>query len=109
MPIPLPAAVLALSVAVSLCSAGAVGASPMLLERQTQAEQRQSLEHLLDAISQAAKKLTDRLTGQAALAQRDAIRPALALSPQAPSPADHPTPPDLLLRDALLNLPPPVC
>lgn len=109
-PIPLPAAVLALSVAVCIGTAGSAGASPMLFERATQAEQRQTLEHLLDVISQAAKKLTDQLFGQSAQFDREARRPALALAPEsAPSWVDATTPAVLPLREALLNLPPPVC
>lgn len=81
----------------------------MLAERPARIEQRETIEHLLDAIQQAAKKLTDRLVGQSALAEREAIRPALALERQVNSLADATPPVILSLRDALLNLPPPAC
>jgi len=106
-PIPLPAAVLALSVAVCIGSAGPVGAAPLIGERATQAEQRETFEHLIDALQQAAKKLTDKLVGQAAHASDATLRPQAALRSQAISYADAQTPAVLLLRDALLNLPPP--
>lgn len=84
-------------------------ASSFQAERTAQAEQRETIEHLLGAIQQAAKKLTERLSGQAAHAERDAIRPALALSSDQPFNADAHSPSVLPLRDALLDLPPPTC
>ncbi|MFN3169011.1 MAG: hypothetical protein ACE37H_18340 [Phycisphaeraceae bacterium] len=106
-PIPLPAAVLALSVAVCIGSAGHVGAAPLVGERATQAEQRETLEHLIDALQQAAKKLADKLAGQSAHAADDALRPQAALIQQAYPCTDATTPAIPLLRDGLLNLPPP--
>jgi hypothetical protein len=106
-PIPLPAAVLALSVAVCIGSAGPAGAAPLIGERATQAEQRETFEHLIDALQQAAKKLTDKLVGQSAHASDAALRPQAALRSQALPDADASTPAVPLLRDALLNLPPP--
>ena len=108
-PIPLPAAVLALSVAVCIGAAGPANGSPIAVERPVSAEQRQTLEHLLDAIQRAAKKLTDQLTGQATLADRAAVRPVLALVPNDPPTAGAFYVVDLHLREALLNLPPPTC
>lgn len=108
-PIPLPAAVLALSVAVCIGAAGQAQASDLRAYRTTQAEQRQTIEHLLDAIQQAARKLTDRLDGQAIAIQRGAIRPTLALTTERLSTAEPTCPATPLLREALLNLPPPAC
>lgn len=107
MPIPLPAAVLALSVAVCIGSAGSAGASPMMVERASQGESRYAIEHLLDAIQQAAKKLTDTLVGQAVPTLRQDLRPVLALTAQRPVSIDTARPAVPLLRDSLLNLPPP--
>lgn len=105
--IPLPAAVLALSVAVCLGAAGSVQASSQRLS--TQADQRETIEHLLGAIQQAAKKLTDQLTGQAAaFDRRDALPIVLTEACQAQSQGDD-VPGVLFLREALLNLPPPGC
>lgn len=106
-PIPLPAAVLALSVAVCIGSVGAAGASPLMLERACQAEQRQTIEHLLDAIQQAARTLTDRLVGQAAHADRATFRLSLDVQSLSHPSAQALLPAVCLLRDALLNLPPP--
>ncbi len=108
-PIPLPAAVLALSVAVCIGAAGPANGSPIAVERPASAEQRQTLEHLLDAIQRAAKKLTDQLTGQVALIDRAAVRSALALVASDPPSADAFCVVDLLLRETLLSLPPPSC
>lgn len=75
----------------------------------SQAEQRQSLEHLLEAIQQAAKKLTDQLDGQLALYERQgtSVSAPTHLQPSAWASCDaraiH------LLRENLLNLPPPSC
>ncbi len=100
---------LALSVAVCISSAGVAGASPMLAHRSAQIEQRDTLEHLLDAIQQATKKLTDRLVGQSALADREAMRPVRALGLHLVSLADVDAEAVSCLREELLNLPPPVC
>lgn len=111
-PIPLPAAVLALSVAVCLGASATAQADTLRAGHRAQADQRQALEHLLEAIQQAAeklnKKLADRLDGQAAFVQTDSagrciaadqcvIRPTV-VRPASASPS---------LREALLNLPPP--
>lgn len=107
--IPLPCALLALSVAVCLGAAGPVDASTLRAAANTQAEQRQSLEHLLEAIQLAAKKLTDRLDGQIAMHERqDAATLATTIS-EPTSLVSDPLLTVLFLRDALLNLPPPSC
>ena len=105
--IPLPAAVLALSVAVCLGAAGPVDASLLRPGQATQAEQRETLEHLLDAIQQAAKKLTDQLAGQSALADSQGVNVLLdaVVVPHAAPGQYAPAIPSL--REALLNLPPP--
>jgi hypothetical protein len=107
--IPLPCALLALSVAMCITAAGPVEASTLRSTNATQAEQRETIEHLLGAIQQAAKKLTDQLTGQSAMLER---QHTTAFFPQATKPC--PTASDdrltvLFLREALLNLPPPTC
>lgn len=107
--IPLPVAVLALSVAVCIGSGLPAAAEHLRPGQRAQDEQRETLEHLLDAIQQAAKKLSDRLDGQAAHLQRSAIRPVLSLIDSAP-PASEPQAQAIQpLRDTLLNLPPPTC
>lgn len=106
-PIPLPAAILALSVAVCLGAAGPVEASAH--RSSTQADQRETFESLLGAIQQAAKKLTDQLTGQAVGFDRQHALPiALTLGP-VPQPVGADVPALHFLREALLNLPPPAC
>ena len=107
--IPLPCALLALSVAMCITAAGPAQASTLRGAATTQAEQRETFESLLGAIQQAAKKLTDQLTGQAVAFDRQGALP-IALTPagQAQSQGDD-VPGVLFLRDALLNLPPPSC
>lgn len=105
--IPLPAAVLALSVAVCL---GAAGPAESATSRASgQAEQRDAIEHLLEAIQLAAKKLTDQLTGQVAAFDRPGDVPMDASSKACPFPRVQFTPCVAILREALLNLPPPSC
>lgn len=107
--IPLPCALLALSVAVCLGAAGTVEASTLRSTGTAQAEQRPTLEHLLEAIQQAAKKLTDRLDGQLAVLPNQSPASPVNAACDAPPAAqgDLRVPP--LLREALLNLPPPAC
>lgn len=108
-PIPLPAALLALSVAVCLGATGPVDASTLRSSQATQAEQREALEHLLDALQQAAKRLTHKLDGKAAFVRCDTAWLTPINATPADLYADVPTLVDLHLREALLNLPPPVC
>ena len=107
--IPLPVALLALSVAVCLGAAGPVEASTLRSVSASHADQRQSLEHLLEAIQQAAKKLTDRMDGQTALAHAGTARGAVEVFENEMPPAARPVRADHFLREALLNLPPPSC
>ena len=74
-----------------------------------QADQRETIEHLLGAIQQAAKKLTDQLTGQTALADRHGTLDATAPAIKPIQRAGDDTLTVLSLREALLNLPPPAC
>lgn len=107
--IPFPTALLMLSVAVCLGAAGPVQASALPGTLGYQAEQRQGLEHLLEAIQQAAKKLTDQLDSQTAYVRPrgawlldvdiERVKPLLMLSTQ----VEH------FVREAILNLPPPSC
>ncbi|MEM6259545.1 MAG: hypothetical protein AAGI37_14770 [Planctomycetota bacterium] len=108
-PIPLPSALLALSVAVCLGAAGTVEASALRTASSTKSEQRETLEHLLEAIQQAAKKLTDRLDSQVAALPGQTLAPSEIAADQTfiTTGNDHPAGP--LLREALLNLPPPAC
>ena len=105
--IPLPAAVLALSVAVCLGAAGPVEASAH--RSSTQADQRETIEHLLGAIQQAAKKLTDQLTGQAVVLERQDALPIVLTLGATPQSVGTDLPAVHFLREALLNLPPPAC
>lgn len=105
--IPLPAAVLALSVAVCLGAAGPVEASTH--RASTQADQRETIEHLLGAIQQAARKLTDQLTGQTLPFDRQDALPITLTLVSAPQPIGDDVTTILFLREALLNLPPPSC
>lgn len=75
----------------------------------TQAEQRETLEHLLGAIQQAAKKLTDQLAGQSADFDQQSIGDSVTLNHKPAAPAGDDTLTVLFLREALLNLPPPSC
>lgn len=75
----------------------------------TQAEQRETFEHLLGAIQQAAKKLTDQLAGQSADFEQRSIGFAITLNDQPTSTGSGNTLTVLFLREALLNLPPPSC
>lgn len=112
-PAPLPVALLALSVAVCLTSAApaAAAATPgsagtLTTSRAATDHQRDALEHLLAALTDAARKLGQRLDHQALI---DAAGP-IAASPAMPStvtPAITDAPRPVPLRDALLNLPPP--
>ncbi|MFK7789399.1 MAG: hypothetical protein AB8C95_07930 [Phycisphaeraceae bacterium] len=105
--IPLPAAVLALSVAV--CLGAAAPAEAASYRSSAQADQRETIEHLIGAIQQAAKKLTDQLTGQAAAFDRSSDVPAACSQVLNSQPIGDLVPTVLSLREALLNLPPPVC
>jgi len=105
--IPLPAAVLALSVAVCLGAAWPVDASMLRPGQATQAEQRETLEHLLDAIQQAARKLTNQLAGQSALADQQGVNVLLDVTCASHAAPGHHAPAIPSLREALLNLPPP--
>lgn len=107
--IPLPAAVLALSVAVCLGAAGPVEASTFRGAMSGQAEQRQTFEHLLEAIQLAAKKLTDQLDSQTALHDRQGTAAFATPATKATASASEQTPAVRFLREALLNLPPPSC
>ena len=105
--IPLPCALLALSVVVCLGAAGPIEASTFRASSSVQAEQRETLEHLLDAIQQAARKLTDQLTGQSAMLD---CRAAVCLTSDGSkwtALVHEGEPTILILREALLNLPPP--
>jgi len=106
-PIPLPCALLALSVVMVIGSAGAVEASTVRGTATTQADQRETIEHLLGAIQQAAKKLTDQMTGQAAMLERRGAAAAAepVILPTAVASDDTLT--VSFLRESLLNLPPP--
>jgi len=107
-PIPLPVAVLALSVAVCVGSAGAIEAQALRAGSSAQAQQRASLEQLLEAIQQAAKDLDDRLDTPTHADLRVSIRPAVALRhPIKTHLADACLKAGPPLREALLNLPPP--
>lgn len=107
--IPLPCALLALSVAVCLGAAGPVEASILRPTNTRQAEQRETFEALLEVIQQAAKKLTDRLHSRATVQQATGLASVDTL-PVKPHPAAHVSvPADHFLREALLNLPPPAC
>lgn len=107
--IPLPCALLALSVVMCIGAAGPVEASALRGSSSIQADQRETIEHLLGAIQQAAKKLSDQLTGQAvAFDRHDALPITLTLVP-APQSVGDDVPGVLFLREALLNLPPPSC
>lgn len=107
--VPLPCALLALSVAVCLGAAGPVEASALRSASTSQAEHRETFEALLEVIQQAAKKLTDRLQGQSAVQQRPGAA-VLVTTPIKPHPmAQNNVPADHFLREALLNLPPPAC
>lgn len=106
-PIPLPCAVLALSVAVCIGSAGAADAAALRASHAGQAEHRETLEQLIYVLQQAAQDLTDRLDNRALALERQAIRPTLALTPHRPAAAQQAVAPVPHLRDALLNLPPP--
>lgn len=108
-PIPLPCALLALSVAVSIGLAGPMEASVLRSVSATQADQRETIEHLLGAIQQAAKKLSDQLSGQVAAFNRQGELPATAAHAVAPLAPGDEVRVVLFLREALLNLPPPVC
>ena len=107
--IPLPCVLLALSVAVCIGSAGPAEASAMRGAASAQAEQRETLEHLLGAIQQAAKKLTDQLAGQSAEFDQRPIGFAVTLDRTPTSPVGDVKLTVLFLREALLNLPPPSC
>ena len=77
--------------------------------QRRQAEQRETFEALLEVIQQAAKKLTDRLHNQAAV-QRSPGLPSVVTPPIKPNPtAQINVPAAPILREALLNLPPPAC
>lgn len=109
---PLPVALLALSVAVCLSSAAPAAAAaqgsmgPGVPARSATDDQRDALENLLAALTDAARKLGQRLDHQALI---DAVGPIETPSTQAiahgfaVTDAPRPEP----LRDALLNLPPP--
>jgi hypothetical protein len=90
-----------------LGAAGPVEASMPRGTSAAQAEQRETFESLLGAIQQAAKKLTDQLTGQAALheSHRSVQTPITCIQPIHAASAQ--TPAVQFLREALLNLPPP--
>ncbi|MEM9346742.1 MAG: hypothetical protein AAGB26_09005 [Planctomycetota bacterium] len=106
-PIPLPSALVALSVAVCLGAAGTVEASALRTVGSAKPEQRETLEHLLEAIQQAAKKLTDRLDSQMVVLPGQglvSIKATVSLTIMTTG-DDRPAGP--LLREALLNLPPP--
>jgi hypothetical protein len=105
--IPLPCALLALSVAMCITAAGPVEASTLRSVSPSQAEQRETIEHLLGAIQQAAKKLTDQLSGQTALPQQHGNSTSAAIAIQPTEPASDNKLTVLFLREALLNLPPP--
>lgn len=108
----LPVTLLALSVAVCLTSAASAGPSSAVLGpvstpvRAATADQRDAFEHLLAALTDAAKKLGQRLEQQALAdlaGPNDSARAAaLAVSCNGDDLA-RPLP----LRAALLNLPPP--
>lgn len=100
---------LALSVAVCIGAAGPAEASALRGAASTQAEQRETLEHLLGAIQQAAKKLTDQLAGQSADFDQQSIGYSVTLNHKPATPAGDNTLTVLFLREALLNLPPPSC
>lgn len=106
-PIPLPCAVLALSVAVCIGSAGTADAASLRGGLQAEAQQRETLEKLIEAIQQAAKDLDDKLDGQSCDAEHAFARPTRVRTATAPAPEHALTPASLHLREALLNLPPP--
>lgn len=112
----MPVALLALSVAVCLTSAAPAAvaatqgaAGPLTTTRAATDNQRDALEHLLAALTDAARKLGQRLDHQALI---DAVGP-IVVSPATTSThalASTDAPGPVCLRDALLNLPPPaVC
>lgn len=106
---PLPCALLALSVVVCLGASGPVEASVLRAAVGGQAEQRHSLGHLFEAIQQAAKKLSDRLEGQAAYVRADTARLGVEKCEIVNAAAARSVRADHFLREALLNLPPPSC
>jgi len=107
--IPLPCALLALSVAMTIGAASPVEASVLRGPSRAQAEQRETIEHLLGAIQQAAKKLTDQLSGQAALHERQHVCASVGAATKPCPAAGDDTLTIPFLREALLNLPPPSC
>jgi uncharacterized protein YfaA (DUF2138 family) len=74
-----------------------------------QAEQREALEQLLDAIQQAAKKLSDQLSGQSHLLDRASPRPARLLIVSTITAATCSQPIASILLETLISLPPPSC
>jgi len=105
--IPLPAAVLALSVAVCIGASGAADCQSLRFDQRAQAQQRETIEQLIGVIQQAARKLTDRFETHAAHGQLGPIWQASTQSAPVDLFADATTPAVRPLRDALLNLPPP--
>ncbi|MEO0475065.1 MAG: hypothetical protein AAF085_03710 [Planctomycetota bacterium] len=107
--IPLPSALIALSVAVCLGAAAPVEASTLRSASTAQAEQRETIEHLLEAIQLAAKKLTDRLDGQVAVLPAARLALDVFTLDQPTCATGNEVPGVPILREALLNLPPPAC
>ena len=109
---PLPVTLLALSVAVCLTSAASAGPSSAVLgpvstpARAATADQRDAFEHLLAALTDAAKKLGQRLEQQALADLTGPDDSAQAAGLDVTSLCDDLARP-LPLREALLNLPPP--
>ncbi|MEM9019590.1 MAG: hypothetical protein AAGC44_03410 [Planctomycetota bacterium] len=105
---PLPVALLALSVAVCLSAsaqpAGSASATPGCTRGA--AEQRQTLEHLIAALTDAARSFSQKIESPAqsqstaALIASETAPPSLTISKTRACP---PQP----LRESLLNLPPP--
>lgn len=106
--VPLPCAFFALSVVVCLGSSASVEASALRVAVGGQAEQRQSLEHLLEAIQLAAKRLTDQLESQSVLSEHRA-RPFASIASKCIAPVRDYALAIPILRETLLNLPPPLC
>lgn len=103
--IPLPCAVLALSVAVCVGASSDAGALSLRGGYRAEVQQREAFEQLLQAIHQVAKGLDEKLDGRASDTVRKLLRPSWVFTCVAPDMSLMPGP--IHLREALLNLPPP--